>query len=91
MKVNTPTQIKDELDSVHGDSASSFTTVKCWAAAFKRGRNSSGDVELSGRPKTATADENITKVHQMVLDDHRTKMREIADVMNMSKDVFVTY
>ena len=33
--------------------------------------------------KTATTDENITKVHQMVLDDRQIKVREIAAVMNM--------
>ncbi|KYN40098.1 hypothetical protein ALC56_05506 [Trachymyrmex septentrionalis] len=86
LKGNTPTQIKDELDSVYGDSAPSFTTVKFWAAEFKRGRKSLGDDERSGRPKTATADENIAKVHQIVLDDRRIKVREIAEVMKMSKE-----
>ena len=86
LKGNTPTQIKDELDSVYGDSAPSFTTVKFWAAEFKRGRKSLGDDERSGRPKTATTDENIAKVHEMVLDDRRIKVREIAEVMNMSKE-----
>ena len=91
LKGNTPTQIKDELDSVYEDSAPSFTTVKFWAAEFKHARKSQGDDERSGRPKTATTDENSAKVHQMVLDDRRIKVREIAEVMNMSKDVFVTY
>ena len=40
LKGNTPTQIKDKLDSAYGDSASSFTIVKFWAAEFKRGRKS---------------------------------------------------
>ena len=43
-----------------------------------------GDDEHSRRPKTATTDEIIAKVHQMVLDDRRIKVREIAEVMNMS-------
>ena len=81
-----PTQIKDELDSVYGDSAPSFTTVKFWAAEFKRGRKSLGDEERLGRPKTATTNKNNAKVHQMVLDDRRIKVREIAEVMNMSKE-----
>ncbi|XP_030765065.1 protein GVQW3-like [Sitophilus oryzae] len=85
LKGNTPTQIKHESDSVHGDYAPSFTTVKCWAAEFKRGRKSLGDDERSGRPKTATTDDNIAKVHQMVLDDRQIKVREIAEVMNISK------
>ncbi|GFS64397.1 HTH_48 domain-containing protein [Trichonephila clavipes] len=85
LKDNTPTQIKDELDSVYGNSAPSFTTVKFWAPEFKRGRKSLEDVKRSGRPNTATDGENIAKVHQMVLDDFRIKVREIAKVMNISK------
>ena len=73
----------DELDSVYGDSAPSFTTVTFWTDEFKRGRKSLGDGERSGGPKTATTDENIAKVHQMELDDCRIKVREIAEVMNM--------
>ena len=45
-----------------------------------------GDDESSGRPKTATTDKNIAKVHQMALDDRRIKVREITEVMNMSKE-----
>ncbi|XP_026319343.1 protein GVQW3-like [Hyposmocoma kahamanoa] len=86
LKGITPTQIKDELDSVNEDSAPSFTRVKFWAAEFKRGRKSLGDDERSGCPKTATTDENIAKVHQMVLDDRRIKVKEIEEVMNMSKE-----
>ncbi|CAK9809105.1 hypothetical protein ANTQUA_LOCUS5970 [Anthophora quadrimaculata] len=59
-KGNTPTQIKEELDAVYGNSAPSFTTAKFWAAVFKRGRTSLGDDERSGRPKTATSDDNVT-------------------------------
>ncbi|GFW97289.1 retrovirus-related Pol polyprotein from transposon 412 [Trichonephila clavipes] len=51
---NTPAQIKDELDSVYGNSAQLFTTVEFWSAEFKRGRKSLGDVERSGPPNTAT-------------------------------------
>ncbi|KAK5650765.1 hypothetical protein RI129_001794 [Pyrocoelia pectoralis] len=85
-KGNTPTQIKHELDSVYGDSAPSFTIVKFWTAEFKRGRMSLVDDERSGRPKTATTDDNIANVHKMVLDDRRIKVREIAEVMKMSKE-----
>ena len=54
LKGNMPTQIKD---SVYGDSAPSFTTVKFWAAEFKHGHKSLGDDECLGRPKTATTNE----------------------------------
>ncbi|GFV15884.1 hypothetical protein TNCV_988671 [Trichonephila clavipes] len=52
---NTPTEIKEKLDSVYGESAPSFTIVKVWAAEFKHGRKSLGADERSG----ATTDENI--------------------------------
>ncbi|CAK9796585.1 hypothetical protein ANTQUA_LOCUS798 [Anthophora quadrimaculata] len=51
LKGNTPTQIKEELDAVYGNSAASFTTVKFWAAEFKRGRTSLGGDETFGTPK----------------------------------------
>ncbi|GFV52335.1 HTH_48 domain-containing protein [Trichonephila clavipes] len=82
LRGNTPTQIKDELDF----SAPSFTTLKIWGVEFKRGRKSLGDDKHSGRPNTATTEENIAKIPQMVLDDRRIKVREIAEVMNMSKE-----
>ncbi|GFT13714.1 histone-lysine N-methyltransferase SETMAR [Trichonephila clavipes] len=74
------------MDSVYGDSAPSFTTVKFWAAEFKCGCKSLGGDERLERPNTATTDENITKVQQTVLDDRRITARKIADVMNMSKE-----
>ncbi|GFT00291.1 histone-lysine N-methyltransferase SETMAR [Trichonephila clavipes] len=83
--VNTH-DIIDELNSVYGDSAPSFTTVKILAIEFKRGRKSLGDVEHSGRPNTATTDENIAKVHQMELNDRQIKVRDISEAMNMSKE-----
>ncbi|GFX67215.1 HTH_48 domain-containing protein [Trichonephila clavipes] len=53
---DTPNQIKDELDSVYGDCAPSFTTVKFWAAELKRGCKSLEDDERSGSPNTANTD-----------------------------------
>ncbi|GFT21120.1 histone-lysine N-methyltransferase SETMAR [Trichonephila clavipes] len=60
--------------------------MKFWAPEFQRGRKSLEDDERSRRPNTETTDENIAKVHQMVLDDSRIKVREIAEVMNMSNE-----
>ncbi|GFX52631.1 histone-lysine N-methyltransferase SETMAR [Trichonephila clavipes] len=86
MILSSCTKIKDELDSVYRDSAPSFITVKLWAVGFERSRKSVGDVERSGRPNTATTEKNIAKVHQIMLDDHRIKGRQIAKVLNMSKE-----
>ncbi|XP_049819598.1 uncharacterized protein LOC109601928 isoform X4 [Aethina tumida] len=73
LKGNTPSQIKDELDSVYGDSAPSFVTVKFWAAEFKRGRKSLRDGERSERPKNATTDGDIPNVRNVGCSKRRNR------------------
>jgi histone-lysine N-methyltransferase SETMAR len=85
LKGLSPTNIKAELDSTLGESAPSFTTPKYWAAEFKRGRTSCQDQHRSGRPIELTTPEMVKKMHKMVLDDRRLKVREIADMVGISK------
>ncbi|GFT66954.1 histone-lysine N-methyltransferase SETMAR [Nephila pilipes] len=68
---------------LYGNFAPLFITVKFSEAEFKRGRTSLGDEERSRRLQT---DQNIVKVHPMVLDDRRIKVKEIAEAMNTSKE-----
>ena len=69
-----------------GESAHSYATVKNWFAEFKRGPTSIQDGPRSGRPKTVTTPEIIAKVHDMVLDDRRVKVREICNAIGISND-----
>jgi predicted XRE-type DNA-binding protein len=71
---------------VYGDSSPSFSTIKKWAAEFKRGRTSLEDDPREGRPKSATTPEIIEQLHDNVLDDRRMKMREIAETIGISKE-----
>ena len=52
--------------------------MKKWAAEFKRGRDSIEDDGRSGRPKDATADENVRVVHILVMCDRRRDLQSIA-------------
>jgi transposase len=54
---------------VYGDSSTSFSTIKKWAAEFKCGHTSLEDDPCEGRPKSASTPEIIEQVHHMVLDD----------------------
>lgn len=85
LKGLSPTNIKEELDSTLGESSPSFTTVKYWVAEFKRGRTNCQDEPRSGRPNEVTSPEMVKKIHKIVLDDRRLKVRELADMVGISK------
>jgi histone-lysine N-methyltransferase SETMAR len=63
-----------------------FSTIKKWAAEFKRGRTSLENDPREGRPKIATTPEIIEQVHDMLLDNQRMKVREIAETIGISKE-----
>jgi histone-lysine N-methyltransferase SETMAR len=81
----TPNEIYSNCIKVYGDSSPSFSTIKKWAAEFKRGRTSLEGDPREGRPKSATTPEIIEQVHDMILDERRMKVREIAETIGISK------
>ena len=54
-----------------GEESPSYSTVKKWAADFKRERKSIEDDGWSGRCKDATTDENVKVVHTLAMCDKR--------------------
>jgi transposase len=80
----TTNEIHSKFVKVYGDSSASFSTIKKWAAEIKHGRASlEGDLP-EGRPKRTTP-EIIEPVHDMILDDWRVKVREIAETIGHFK------
>ena len=74
----TPNEIHSKFIKVYGDSSPSFSTIRKWAAEFKRGRTSLEDDPRKGRPKSAITPEIIEQVHDTLLDDRRIKVSEIS-------------
>jgi len=62
-----------------------MATVKNWFNEFQRGRTSVFDEPRPSALKTTTED-NVIKIHDLVLADRRWKIREIAETVGMSKD-----
>ena len=85
LKHLSPPNIEAELDSTLRESAPSLTTIKYWVAEFKRGRTSCPDEKHSGRPNEVTTTEMVKKIHKMVLHDRRLKVRELADMVSISR------
>ena len=79
-------EIKVRLDAVYGDSAPSMATVKNWYNEFQNGSTTVFDESRSGAPQTATTEENVTKIHDLVLADRRLKVRELAETVGISTE-----
>jgi transposase len=83
----TPNEFHSKFIKVYGDSSPSFSTIKKWAAEFKRGSTNLEDDPREGRPKSATTPEIIEQVRDMLLDDRRMKVRDIAETIGISKEL----
>jgi transposase len=80
-----PKEIYSKLIKVYEDSSPSFSTINKWAAEFKHGSTSLEDDPREGHSKSATP-EITEQVYNMVLDDRRTKVCEIAETIGISKE-----
>ena len=62
----------------------SKTRVYEWYKRFQDGDEDVEDDERPGRPSTSTPDENVEKVKEMVMNDRRITIREVADDVGIS-------
>ena len=67
----TTKEIHTDKVSTLGDDALALSTMKTWAAEFKWERESLENGPRSGPSSTATIQENIHRIHQMVMNDRR--------------------
>lgn len=79
-------QAKQWLDKCYGISSPSSTTVKYWFAEFRRDRTSTNDAPRSGRPNEAVTPENIKKISEIVLNDRKVKLSDLANTIGISKE-----
>lgn len=82
---NGPKAIHERLLAVYGDSSPSRYVVKYWSKQFKWGRTSVENDPRPGRPVEATAPEMVTRVEQLVLEDRRLKICQIAEECGISE------
>ena len=60
-----------------------MATIKNWFNEFQRGRTSVFDEPLPGTPKTATTEDKMKQIHDLVLADRLMKVREIAETVGI--------
>jgi len=71
--------IHDYMLGTLGDSAPVYSVVKSWLAKFKRWRNSVEDKHHSGCPKDAASTKNVQIVNDMLKEDRRQTIQNIAE------------
>ena len=74
---------EDFMETRWKEESPSYSTVKKWAAEFKRRGESVDDDGRSGRLKDATTDENVKVVHTLVMSDRMQDLRSIASHMGI--------
>jgi histone-lysine N-methyltransferase SETMAR len=72
------------LQEAFRDNAMSQSKTFLWYKCFKDGQTSVDDDERSGRPSTSTTPENITKVREAVLADHRQTIHDVCEIVGLS-------
>ncbi len=74
-----PRECLNEMLTVLEENIVSEATVYNWFAELKRGRTSLEDEPHSGRPIEVTIDENVFEIGNLVIEDPRNTIRQIAE------------
>jgi len=77
-------KILEMLGNCFGSDTLKKTAVYEWHEHFKSDHESIGDDECSGRPSTSKTDENINKVREMLINNHKLTIRELAEDLNIA-------
>ena len=80
----TATEMWKMLQQAFGDECMSQTQCFEWYNHFKAGRISMDEDPRSGRPSTSTDDIHIDAVHDLILQNRRLTIREIAKDVGIS-------
>ena len=71
-------ETEEKLAKYYKESAPSHGMIHKWFTEFRCCRISRSNTERPGRPKEVTSQEMIDKIHDIVLNDRRLKVREIS-------------
>jgi transposase len=80
----TASETHEMLKTAFGDNAMGRTQSFEWFSRFNRGKTSVEDSERSGRPSTGRTDENVENVREIINEDRRNTIMEIADRLGLS-------
>ena len=74
------TETLEMIQQGFGDQSSSRAQVFQWHTRFKTGRTSVDDDERTGRPTNCTTPETVARIEELIRQDRRRTIRDIAEV-----------
>ena len=80
MRGKTLSETKAKLDEYYSDFAPSYGMIQKCFTEFRCGRTSAKTIPSPGRPNEITTPELISKIHDIVLNDPKEKVREIVSI-----------
>lgn len=88
MAEKTATEIRNILLAVYGGSSPSFLNISFWVWELKCNRTSTYREPRSGHLTTSTNAEMVDKIDDIVLANHRLKLKETAETTSISEKRF---
>ena len=80
----TPTQIFEQLKFNLGDNCPSRRTIQNYYKDVVNGRLVACDRQRSGRPRTSVNDENVERVHNLMMESRRWTIEELSNELDIS-------
>lgn len=79
-------EVHEEMLKILKDECPSYSTVKTWVARFRTGHFDVADEPRSGRPTSATTEDKVDAVHDLILEDRRISAKNVAETVGISKE-----
>ena len=80
LRGKTLSEIKAKLNKYYSDSAPLYGIVQKWFTELRCGRTSTEIIPSPVRPNEIITSEMINKIHGIVLNDLKVKVREIVEI-----------
>ena len=86
LRKKTLSETKAKLDKYYSNSAPSYRMVQKWFTEFLCHRTSTETIPNPDRPNEITKPEIINKIHVIILNDPKVKVREISEIVSISTE-----